>query len=173
MFKDYIKLLDKIDSFTEGVRKRHPESFECAPGCSGCCVAGITVWRVEADHIRKCAGPLGERTASASGDRCSRLNDEGLCSIYQARPAVCRLWGAALLIPKGREGEWGLRPSSTAHASEGAITCCSLNFREGVKLSELPSSDLINAETAVSTLAAINHVYCKAMGLDPTERLAV
>ncbi len=173
MFKNYIKLLDRIDSFTTGVRKRHPDSFKCAPGCSRCCVAGITVWRVEADHIRKCAGLPGAGAASASGDRCSRLNDEGLCSIYRARPAVCRLWGAPLLIPKGREGEWGLRPSSTAHASEGAITCCSLNFQEDAELAKLPPVDIINAETAVSTLAAINHVYCKTLGFDPMERLTI
>ena len=52
-FGNYIRLLEKIDAFTAEIRDKHPLSFNCGPGCSTCCVGGITVWRVEFDHIRE------------------------------------------------------------------------------------------------------------------------
>ncbi|MBN1282776.1 MAG: YkgJ family cysteine cluster protein [Proteobacteria bacterium] len=229
-FDNYIQLLDKIDAFAAGVMARHPASFRCGPGCSKCCVAGITMWRVEADHIKGyiespefdipsslrlahvppgpvvgsppfAASPQQSRSPctprerllasnggppirrhpeaqenrrsqglSNSGDQCTYLNEQGLCSIYPVRPAVCRLWGAPLLIPAGREAEWGIRASSSAPSGRGTIVSCDLNFTGSPSLAELAKKDILNVETALTALAAINHLYCRAVGADPEER---
>lgn len=208
MFENYIQLLGKIDAFVAGVTQKHPGSFRCGPGCAKCCVDGITVWRVEADHIKEyvnrlgAGGPFERRvnspttvacdarrrgagetpaseassrsekgSAAPSHDSCIFLDGKNLCTIYEARPVVCRLWGAPLMIPAGREGEWGMRDHTSAERERGTLTCCDLNFQENLKLEELPIEDAINVETAIRTLAAINHVYCEERGLDPEARI--
>jgi hypothetical protein len=86
---------------------------------------------------------------------------------------VCRLWGAPLLIPSGYEGEWGLREHTSSSRDAGALICCNLNFREGIRLEALPSTAILNVDIAIKTLAAINHVYCAENGFDPMERIAL
>jgi len=171
MFANYRKLLNKIDSFVAGVMVRHPASFKCAPGCSKCCVAGITVWRVEADHIQEYLSSLDKRVMSSSGDRCAFLDDEGRCSIYQARPVVCRIWGAPLLIPAGSESDWAIRDHTVSGEKEGLVISCDLNFTGIELIEELPDTELLNTKTAITALAAVNHVYCRENGLDPEERI--
>lgn len=85
---------------------------------------------------------------------------------------VCRLWGLPILIPSGSEEEWGLRGRTAAPADTGgSVICCDLNFTSPPALADLPQGALISARTVVTTLAAINHVYCRKRGLDPEERL--
>ncbi len=117
---------------------------------------------------------------NARSHRCPLLDTEGRCTIYGARPVVCRLWGLPQLLSEchcepaeggrgnPRESEGLLRyPRNDTNV----LTCCEQNFVQGVSLSELPPSDTINQQTVLTTLAAINHVYCWAIGTDPEERL--
>lgn len=83
---------------------------------------------------------------------CAFLDENGRCAVYDTRPVVCRLWG----LPVVRDEN---------------ITCCEKNFTDGISLSDLSSGDAINQETVLAILAAINHVYCKNLGLDPDERI--
>lgn len=157
--KNYLRFIEKIDLFAAGVRSRHPEGIRCRPGCSECCVPGIMVWRIEFDRVRNCLssrprGKPGGRRARVSSGRCAFLDGGGRCTIYEARPLVCRLFGLPQLC-------------------DGATRCCELNFSGDEGLADLPSSDVLNLETVLSTLAAINHVYCRAAGLSPEERLPI
>jgi len=153
--KNYTDLLRKIDGFALSVQKKHPAAFECGPGCAECCVPGISVWRVEFDgivsHLTKHPGaePSSGRTKG-----CPFLDASLRCTIYAVRPVVCRLWGLPQL-------------------SENSLTCCEKNFRSGCRLDELPASDIVDMETVLKTLAAINHVYCTSRGLDPEARLLI
>lgn len=77
------------------------------------------------------------------------------------------------MIPAGRESEWGMRDSISSDAETGTLTCCDLNFQGDLKLEDLPIADAVNVETVITTLAAINHVYCKERGLDPSARVTL
>lgn len=155
---NYLNLLDKIDRFAASVRGRHEAEFACRPGCSECCVSGITVWRVEFDRVESyikerlpsAAAPLTEGREPPGP--CPLLDKACRCTIYEARPVVCRLWGLPQL-------------------SAGALTCCDKNFRNDTRAEDLSAADVVDMDTVLKTLAAINHVYCKERGLDPTERL--
>jgi hypothetical protein len=171
-FDNYHQLLNKIDRFSVALRHKYPQSFACQPGCARCCVPSIRVWRVEHDRIGAFLKdhPL-QNDHRGREDRCQFLDGDSRCSIYDARPIVCRLWGLPIFIPAGRAAEWtGAAPSTEEQRAEGTLTCCELNFTENPRLEDLPLADAINAETVIQTLAAINHVYCKECGLDPAER---
>lgn len=196
MMKNYLRLLDKIDGFAAELRRRRPGAFACFPGCADCCVAGIRVWRVEFDHIgdvsrlearnlaRPPTAPMPLRNISFPERetspifRCPFLDAESRCSIYEARPAVCRLWGAPLLFRQGaaateplvREAGQPLRQTQTPG---GLITCCPKNYRDETPFGKLATADTVNMEIVLSALAAINHVYCRKRGSDPTLRLAI
>ena len=181
-FENYRQLLAKIDHFAARAREKYFRALTCAPGCARCCVAGIHVWRVEYDHICRSViarsasdeaipAPLPSRDHTS---RCTHLDADSRCSIYDVRPVVCRLWGLPIFIPAGRVAEWtGAAPSTEQQCPEGTLTCCELNFTASPTLEALPLADALNAETVIQTLAAINHVYCKDHGLDPTERLSL
>ncbi len=179
-FDNYRNLLNKIDSFVKGIMAKHPGAFKCGPGCAKCCVPGITVWRVEADNILDQLKQDESRVTCLSGkqathesrkDECPFLTAGKLCSVYEARPVVCRLWGVPLVIPRGREEEWGIRDHLSSTSGRGTLTCCDLNFKDDLKLEALPIDDAINVNTAVTLLAAVNHVYCNERGLDQDERV--
>lgn len=171
MFDNYKNLLKRIDDFVAGVMAKHPGAFKCGPGCAKCCVSGITVWRVEADHIA--ASQASQAGQASQADRCCFLDDKNHCTIYEARPVVCRLWGAPLMIPAGRESEWGIRDHASDTRKGGTLTCCDLNFQGDLKLQDLQIGDAINVETVIKLLAAINHVYCREKGFDPEERTSL
>jgi Fe-S-cluster containining protein len=64
----------------------------------------------------------------AGAGRCAFLDDEGACSIYAARPVLCRTHGLALKA--GEAGEVGVegaaRPGLRVLAEE--VSCCELNY---------------------------------------------
>lgn len=156
MFNDYISLLKKVDDFIAGMRKKYPNEFSCGPGCSKCCVGGINLWHVEFDRIHnhvaqnKTSYPIVRTPKSA----CHMLNNRNSCKIYDIRPLVCRVWGTPLYY----------------NEQDMDITCCDLNFAHEIKIEDLELNEFLNMQLVNKTLAAINHVYCKAKMLDPKER---
>ena len=64
---------------------------ECKKLCQGCC-GPVPMTAVEGDRIAVRIGRRHEVVRGHSLD-CGLLTDGGLCSVYDIRPLVCRVWG--------------------------------------------------------------------------------
>ncbi len=90
------QLYARVDAEASRLWALHGERLVCRRGCSMCCVDDITVFAVEAEHIRgHHARLLREGTPHEVG-MCAFLDAAGACRIYAQRPYVCRSQGAPL-----------------------------------------------------------------------------
>ncbi len=120
-----------IDQTVDSLRERHPKAVKCVKGCADCCSAVFDVSFVEAANLLRAFISLpGEEQAAllaqaeiakeawntlTAGDqdpaeariRCPLLNEEGICSCYEARPVNCRTYGVPTAI-KGAAHVCGL-----------------------------------------------------------------
>ena len=82
-------------------------TFACEPGCSACC-GPVLMSRLEWKRICDRLGYEPKGNFDAEHLDCPMLKD-GRCSVYDIRPAICRLFGAVdykmLECPKGRRPE--------------------------------------------------------------------
>ena len=74
----------------------HSARIRCRRGCRQCCVDDLTVFEIEAEHLRRRHAAL-----LLSGDphpkgACALLDPAGACRIYEDRPYVCRTQGLPL-----------------------------------------------------------------------------
>lgn len=69
-------------------------SFTCKPGCTECC-GPVLMTRAEHFRILAARGGNGWPIVKPGTITCGLLTDSGRCSVYEIRPAVCRLFGAA------------------------------------------------------------------------------
>jgi len=86
----------RIDARADSLAEHHGRRLKCARGCSGCCVDELTVFRVEADHIRRHARELLRTGRPGPRGACAFLDEAGACRIYPWRPYVCRTQGLPL-----------------------------------------------------------------------------
>ena len=90
------RLHGDVDRATRPLQVLHAARLQCKRGCSSCCVDELTVFAVEAEHIRRLhAELLATGTPHAPG-ACALLDEEGACRIYADRPYVCRTQGLPL-----------------------------------------------------------------------------
>lgn len=162
-FAEYRAVLAKIDAKFAEIAARHPKQFACQSGCHGCCLPGLTVSAVEADHIRAAladdpslrdAVAALDGTSAWRGERCALLNKNGQCSIYAVRPALCRAHGAPT---------W-LRDA----AGELARDVCPLNFAD-LPLTALDAADGIDLTTLTTLLYVVGARHAQRCGL-PAEQ---
>ncbi|MCX6115988.1 MAG: YkgJ family cysteine cluster protein [Proteobacteria bacterium] len=158
-FVNYSQLIGKIDDKFAQIFERYRNSFQCQAGCYGCCKSGLTVSSVEAKFIefwlkRNPSKVKGVKEALANKyfgkEYCGFLNEEGSCSIYEARPIVCRSHGAPTLVPSSS--------NETENSAEFAQDVCPLNFSEG-GLSNVASSHWIRLDTVSLLLKAVNREF--------------
>ena len=128
--------------------------LKCCPGCSDCCVDGLTVSRSEEAVIRKFYPDIFHETPHAPG-KCPFLNREGLCRIYEARPFVCRTHGIPLRMVITREEaiEMGVSLDENAQECE-VLDICEKN-ENGVDIGELPESVFLPQENCEMKLATM------------------
>lgn len=69
---------------------------ECQKKCYAAC-GPISMTRAEAARIEAVAG--FSLHGSLKHLLCPLLTRDGLCSVYELRPFICRLWGAAPTLP--------------------------------------------------------------------------
>ena len=166
---EYEGLRDKVDAHFDKIYQKHQTEMRCAAQCHGCCAPDLTVTRIEADAIREYLVAHPEIVSRLEvlaherphqGTRCALLDTEGRCTIYEARPLICRSHGAPVLIQidKKREG----------------IDACELNFTQGMNMLEV--GDWIHLETLNTMLTLIDWRYALDSGRErpePEDRIAL
>jgi len=155
------ELYEKADAFFERVATVHPTELACASGCHDCCAPGLTVTAVEAAAIEAYLASQSERPALAHrADRCAALGVDGRCTIYAARPLVCRTHG----VPIRLGAEAGRR-------SLPMLDVCPKNF-EGVDLTTLEPRVILDQATLSTILGAVD-AAAGAEGVASRERVSI
>ncbi len=159
MLHGYQQLRKRVDRFVESVFARYTEQIVCKPGCSSCCLGGLTLVMVEAITMGDFLGVDAERVYLQAGQPplredgpCAFLDDVGNCSVYKVRPLICRTQGMPL-----------------SYADQEGVSFCDLNF-VGMAPHSSAVFDMENLETA---LFAANLDYCQRVGLHPMSRVAM
>lgn len=159
------KLSEQVDEFAERVGAR--DDVVCKSGCDACCQVELSVCRLEAERVSRAARAMAPalRAQLGRGPGCAFLV-ESRCTIYRARPLVCRSQG----LPLAYEAGTVPAESLSARASDGRdLTWCPLNFR-----SDPPRrADVLDAERVDVTLASLNRAFCEDHDLDALERVSL
>jgi len=150
-------LHQNIDQFFEKTFAKYPEKIKCRINCTQCCHVDLSISQVEVVRIQDWFGslneeqknkfklqwqikqPLGKSYTSNETKPCAFLYDGG-CTIYEARPTICRSHGLALM--------------RSENETTKSIDACELNFQ-----SELPPvEDCLDLDRLNSLLAVANKV---------------
>ena len=138
----YFTLRNRVSEMFASVAKKYPADFACRVGCHSCCKPGLTVSAIEAAAIQEHLQKSPTEFTAYGRERCAFLDKAGRCTIYEARPVVCRSHGAPLQFK--------------AEGSDALLRdVCDLNFRE-TDLGEIPAADVLNLETLNTLLATLN-----------------
>lgn len=150
---------------------RVPENFACARGCAGCCRSGLSVTPLEARRLAAAVDALSDEARAALRARlatpresCVFLGDDLTCTVYEARPLVCRTQGLALRYPRGFvPAELVIARTRDAEADD--VVWCPLNHREWAP----DAAHVLDAERVDAMLALLH----RHAGLDPLARIAM
>ena len=171
---EYRAVVARVEAFAAVVSARRSADLQCRAGCDSCCHVELEVSPVEAAAVRAHLRSLDEaevaglaaRARDRQGGRCVMLDAAGRCSIYDARPLVCRTQGLPLRYPAG------FVPSEAIglHLGEkGDATWCPLNFRERKPAGE----DVLDAELVDRLLAVVNQRFSTSTGQEALERVSL
>ncbi|MCK5691093.1 YkgJ family cysteine cluster protein [Myxococcota bacterium] len=157
--RSFVELLDRVDSFFDTVESEFGTHMQCGKGCSACCIGGLTITPIEAawishhyPELQKPENPkIQAKGAESDSPPCAYLDSEGACTIYQARPVVCRTHGLPIRL-------------------DDVIQTCHLNF-QGKPLEDLPPGSVLNQQTISTMLAAINAAFCDELEVDRAQRV--
>jgi Fe-S-cluster containining protein len=120
----------------EQIQKRHGSKMQCQSGCSKCCYADFSVFVGEALIINHWFRGLSELDRIAllatwlkpvQAGACAFLRADQ-CSIYEARPMICRTQGAPLRFSIEKKKE-----------VTQTLDCCPLNFEAGQQIPKTPT----------------------------------
>jgi hypothetical protein len=164
----YERLRSDLDAFQARARQRHGAEITCASGCAGCCRTRIGVFPLEAEVVRREAAALPGHVREALRDRllaedaggdrdtCPFLL-QGACSIYPARPLVCRVHGL---------------PARSRHFPPGAVDVCELNFT-GVDADRIDPATVLPWDDVGDSLALLNFLFVEMVGREPRGRARI
>lgn len=154
MKKPIESLQENASGFFNKVIDKYPEQMKCKAGCSKCCYTDISIFRVESARISDWFSSLDVdaqeklktlwQTKNEPGACTFLYNDQ--CSIYEARPVICRTQGAPLFL-----------------ATENVLDYCPLNFESG----DPDRADWLNLERLNTMLS----LAAKTAGLEERIRL--
>jgi Fe-S-cluster containining protein len=156
-----IALQDNAAQFFDAFVGSHSDQIACTKGCSGCCHVDISIFTSEAARILGWMRSLDQATREsleadlrtrAENDRarstptapnptgkqnlpCAFLIDNA-CSIYPARPIICRTQGALLRWQTNKQAEPKKQKSTKGTEPILQFDVCPLNFKKAEKLPE-------------------------------------
>jgi len=152
---NYRNLVKKIDEKCLSINEKYSNHINCKKGCSQCCILDA-VFPVEAVSVAiSVIDNKIEFSATRENDCCNFL-DNGTCSIYAARPIICRTHGYPIIFDD--EGQQ-------------KADCCSMNFKDIDE--SLGSSAFIDIDKINNLLYTINSLFIKEVNLpfSPDERI--
>jgi hypothetical protein len=158
----YRALRDQVDQLCGRIVTEFAGQIRCRAGCAACCILQ-GVLPVEAASLALAWRDLPEASAAklrgqlvdaSAGERCPLLDGDH-CSLYTARPIICRTHGLPLLIEEAA----GMR-----------VDRCPLNF---TGLTTLPGAAIIHLERLNSALVVANRHYLATCFpyAEPAERI--
>lgn len=169
---EYLAAREKIDAAARVVFERRKRDVACERGCARCCVEGLSVLSVEAFALQEHLDEHGLSGApSPPPGGCAFLDGEGACTVYEARPLVCRTHGLPVRMPGGA-GDEGARRRTLPVLDDTEV--CELNFRERAPAPD----DVLDGERISALLLVVEQRFRAAAGLEgayeriPLEALA-
>jgi uncharacterized protein len=165
LLQNYYNLVAKVDSLCTDIMKQCADSLSCRKGCDACCrhfsifwVEAVSLAKYVANLPRKQAAFLRAKAQNLSGQDVCPLLENGVCTIYETRPIICRTHGLPILTR-----------GNTKHI----IDFCPRNFTQ---VETIPGHLVIDLDQLTTTLVAINALFvsCYFNGdPPPTERLTI
>jgi len=148
----YLSLRNEIDAQTEALWNQHHNNMACKKGCDQCCL-DFDVFPLEFDVIkeqveREYPEVLDRSTPEESGEKCFFLTNHQ-CSLYNARPIICRTHGFPLLYMNEAGDQWEL-----SH--------CELNFTQ-VDEDYFHEENTYPQDTINSKLFMMNKAYINSL----------
>jgi Fe-S-cluster containining protein len=152
--KPIVTLQENASGFFDKILNKYPADMKCKEGCSKCCYTDISIFKVESERIEEWFSSKDVETQKKMRELWSTKNELGACSflygdkcsIYEARPVICRTQGVPLFL-----------------ATENVLDYCPLNFESGDPVKE----DWLNLERLNTMLS----LAAKTTGLEERIRL--
>lgn len=133
-----VTLRTRVDAHFERAAAAQPDQIHCRLGCDGCCAPGLSVFGIEAARIADALARMASdnpalrqlvrqrgRTADTL-DRCALLV-AGRCTVYEARPIICRSHGVAVRDPDGEVSHCTLNFDTDAPAAGTVLDLDAVN----------------------------------------------
>ncbi len=119
-------LYRKIEDFQAQQRPEIKAHYQCKNGCSRCCYTDLSVFEVEKKLIEKWIQNLAPETRIALENKwknpaksgaCAFLREES-CTIYEARPLICRTQGLAMFFKENEQSYVDICPLNESVLNE-------------------------------------------------------
>lgn len=160
-----VHLQENASEFFNKMQSKNADKMICAAGCSRCCYVSLSVFESEAARIvdwfnaldeveqknavelwKNIAGDMALAFDGKNSEACAFLKNNK-CTIYEARPTLCRTQGAALQLKKEMpNGEITI-----------AVDCCPLNFKGDNSLP--PKEDWLDLDRLASMQSIAENQY--------------
>lgn len=154
LFAPVTQVYAHLDNQVASLQQRYASHMQCKAGCSNCCIDGFKVRLVEALVVWHALCQLPTETLATvlakiqkpkTGDslsQCPLLSDTGQCSVYNARPALCRAFGVLVKL-------------------EDTVATCDLNF---TKLPTTPQLDVLDLVPYYAVLDELSIIMASVVG---------
>jgi Fe-S-cluster containining protein len=126
----FYDITDLIQTEFDRNLELYGDKIQCRKGCSKCCsqifrITLLDAWMISR-HIKSLPIEQNEQLQQKAkqykqGDSCPALGNEGECTIYEARPVICRRFGMPIYDYKNPQ----------------SVHACELNFKDGDEITDV------------------------------------